>query len=186
MATRRSSDEQFTAAAFKRAPTVEMSTWYKGILTSTLASERDTGGAFDLVVSHMRRGTEPPPHVHEHEHEFFYVLEGTVDVYVGAECFRATAGECVFLPKRRPHAFKIQSPEIRMLVLIVPGGFLSAINRMAAPAEKLEIPPDGAQLTYATADLEETMKVFDKYGVRILSPDEIPRELPAFPLSPGK
>jgi hypothetical protein len=35
---------------FKRAPSVEMSTWYKGILTSNLATERDTGGAFEFVL----------------------------------------------------------------------------------------------------------------------------------------
>src|SRR5258708_39295170 len=30
--------------------------------------EADTSGAFDLVVSKMRKGTEPPPHVHSREH----------------------------------------------------------------------------------------------------------------------
>jgi hypothetical protein len=31
--------------AFKRAPCVEISTWYKGILSTQLAGENDTGGA---------------------------------------------------------------------------------------------------------------------------------------------
>jgi quercetin dioxygenase-like cupin family protein len=65
-----------TFKAFKRAPSVEMSTWYKGILISNLATEQDTGGAFELVVTRMKKGTEPPPHVHEREDEMFYVLEG--------------------------------------------------------------------------------------------------------------
>jgi quercetin dioxygenase-like cupin family protein len=82
-----------TVKAFKRAPSVEMSTWYKGILISSLATEQDTGGAFEFVVTRMKKGTEPPPHVHEREHEMFYVLEGMIDVYVGDECFRAAAFE---------------------------------------------------------------------------------------------
>src|SRR5580692_11186532 len=88
-----------TVKAFKRAPSVEVSTWYKGILISNLATEQDTGGAFELVVTRMKEGTEPPPHVHEREDEMFYVLEGMIDVYVGDECLRAAAGECAFLPK---------------------------------------------------------------------------------------
>jgi hypothetical protein len=70
-------------------------------------------------------------------------------------------------------------PKIRMLVLITPGGFIKSLARMAAPAEKMEIPSDS--VTYATADLEETMKIFLKHGVRFLSPEEIANEMPAFP-----
>jgi len=167
--------------AFKRAPSIETSTWYKGILISTLASEQDTDGAFEFVESKMKQGTEPPPHVHDREHEMFFVLAGTLNVYVGDECLEAHAGECVFLPRRQPHAFRIQSPEIHMLVLMTPGGFMNASAAMAIPAQSLEIPPDGT--TYATADLAETIKVFDQYGVRFLTPEEIAVQLPAFPRS---
>ncbi len=169
-----------TIKAFKRAPSVEMSTWYKGILISNLATEQDTGGAFEFVVTKMRKGTEPPPHVHEREDEMFYVLEGMLDVYVGDECFQATAGECIFLPKHQAHAFQIRSSEVHMLVLMTPGGFMNATATMAIPAQSLEIPPDDG-ITYATVNLVETIKIFDKYGVRFLAPDEIARELPAFP-----
>ena len=51
---------------------------------------------------------------------------------------------------------------------------------MAAPAEKLEIPLDS--VTYATADLAETMKIFMKHGLSFLSPEEITRQMPMFPL----
>jgi hypothetical protein len=85
----------------------------------------------------------------------------------------------VFLPLGRPHAFIIRSPEIRVLTLLTPGGFMKAVAPMTAPAEKLEIPSDS--VTYATADLKETMKIFMKHGLRLLSPEEIAREMPAFP-----
>jgi quercetin dioxygenase-like cupin family protein len=173
--------QPFTPRAFKRAPSLEISTWYKGILSTQLAGEEDTGGAFDLVLSNMRKGTEPPPHVHTREHEFFYVLAGNLDVFAEGQVFQVQAGESMFLPKGKPHAFLIQSPEIRMLCLITPGGFMTAIKDMAAPAEKLEIPPDDA-LTYSTANLEQTMRIFEKYGVRLLAQEEIAREMPAFPM----
>ena len=173
-------NENTSLKPFKHVPSIERSTWYKGILSTLLATDDDTGGAFDLVLSNMRSGTEPPPHVHTREHELFYVLDGTIDVYVGNNVFQVGPGECAFCPLGRPHAFIIRSPEIRMLVLITPGGLMKCIASMAVPAEKLEIPSDTA--TYATADLEETMKIFLKYGVRFLSPEEIADEMPAFPL----
>jgi hypothetical protein len=43
----------------------------------------------------------------------------------------------------------------------------------------LEIPSDS--VTYATADLEETIEILLKHGVRFLSPEEIADEMPAFP-----
>jgi hypothetical protein len=67
-----------------------------------------------------------------------------------------------------------------MLVLITPGGFMQSLALMAKPAEKLEIPSDS--VTYATADLEETIKIFLKYGIRFLLPEEIADEMPAFAL----
>jgi quercetin dioxygenase-like cupin family protein len=91
----------------RRAPSVEMSIWFKGNLIANLATERDTGGAFEFVVTKVKKGTEPPPHAHEREHEMSYVLEGVIDVYVGDESFRAIAGECVLLPKRKAPAFSI-------------------------------------------------------------------------------
>ena len=164
---------------FRHAPSIAKSTWYKGILSTQLATDEDTGGAFDLVLSNMRSGTEPPPHVHTREHEFFYLLDGKLDAYVGNNVFHVGPGECAFLPLGRPHAFIIRSPEIRMLVLITPGGLMKRIASMTVPAEKLEIP--SGSVTYATADLEETMKIFLKHGVRFLSPGEIADEMPAFP-----
>ena len=169
-----------TPKAFKRSPSLEISTWYKGILITQLAREADTGGAFDLVVSKMRKGTEPPPHVHSREHEFFYVFAGKLKVYVEGAIFQAEAEDCVFLPKGNPHAFLIQSPEIHILTLITPGGFMGAINDMGARAEKMEIPAEDA-VTYTTANLEGTLRIFERYGVHLLTPDQIAHQMPDFP-----
>jgi hypothetical protein len=61
---------------------------------------------------------------------------------------------------------------------------MNAIKNMAAPAEKLEIPPDDA-ITYSKANLEQTMRIFEKYGVRLLAQEEIASEMPAFPMAPA-
>src|SRR5919109_642402 len=72
--------------AFKRAPSLELSKWYMGNLTTNLAETNDTNGAFCLVGATLVPGNEPPPHVHSREDELFYVLEGAFD-----EAFRGTS-----------------------------------------------------------------------------------------------
>ena len=61
---------------------------------------------------------------------------------------------------------------------------MGAINDMGAPAEKMEIPADDA-VTYTTANLEGTMRIFEQYGIRLLTPEEIARQMPEFPTSPA-
>ncbi len=58
---------------------------------------------------------------------------------------------------------------------------MSASTGRAIPARSLEIPPDDA-ITYATANLTETVTTFAEYRVRFLMPAEIASQLHAFPL----
>ena len=164
---------------FRRRTSLELSKWYMGNLTTNLAEATDTNGAFFLVEAMLAPGTEPPPHVHSREDELFYVLEGEFDVFVGEEAFEVTAGECIFLPRFKPHAFVIRSPRLRVLTLFTPGGLEEAFRHMGASAQNLEL-PTGA-LTYSTADFEQTAQRFSRYGVRFLVPDEVAEQLPLYP-----
>jgi hypothetical protein len=60
---------------------------------------------------------------------------------------------------------------------------MNAVREMAASAEKLAISSDDA-LTYLTANLEETMRIVEKYGVRHLAQEEIAHKMPALPIFP--
>lgn len=171
-----------TSKAYKRSPALDNSTWYKGILTSLMAGPTDNEGAFDLAVSKMRRGTEPPPHVHSREHEFMYLLSGVMSFYVDGQVFEIAAGECMFLPRGVPHAFLIRSEDIDIITLISPGGFFDAINELHIPAKRMGLPADGEMLTYSTSDLAETIKLLEEHGVRLLTPEEIHSHMPQYPL----
>jgi quercetin dioxygenase-like cupin family protein len=168
-----------TMQAYKRSPALDNSTWYKGILMSQLAGGSDTDGAFEFVESKMKKGTEPPPHIHDREDELFYVLAGELKIFADGKTFNVAAGESAFLPRKMPHAYLIESDDCHLLALITPGGFLNAVSKMNRPARAMEIPSD--METYATADLTATMEIFMKYGVRMLSPDEIGEQMPDYP-----
>lgn len=168
--------------AYKRTPDLSNSAWYKGILTSTMAGTQDNDGAFDYLVSKMKCGTEPPPHVHSREHEFFQIFSGEMKVYLDGAVFELTTGDYMYLPLGTPHAFRIISDEVHFAALITPGGFLNAVNTMNIPAERMEVPTDDNTITYANVDMSETIKVFERVGLRFLTEDEIRREMPEYPL----
>jgi quercetin dioxygenase-like cupin family protein len=179
--TRNMDNSSSELKAFKRAPFLGLSQWENGNLTTNLAEKKDTNGAFLLVEAMLAPGTEPPPHVHTREDELFYVLEGEFDVYVGKEAFKVKAGECVFMPRFKPHAFIIRSPRLRLLALFTPAGLEEAFRGMSTPAQRLELPKD--TVTYATGDLKQTAQRLSEYGARFLTPDEIAEQLPVYPKS---
>jgi mannose-6-phosphate isomerase-like protein (cupin superfamily) len=165
--------------AFKRAPALGLSQWENGNLTTNLAEKKDTNGAFFLVEAMLVPGTEPPPHVHTREDELFYVIEGEFDVYVGSEAFKVGTGECVFLPRFKPHAFVIRSLRLRVLALFTPAGLEEAFRGMSTPAESLELPI--GTVTYSTGDLKQTAQRLSEYGARFLTPAEVAKQLPLYP-----
>jgi mannose-6-phosphate isomerase-like protein (cupin superfamily) len=165
--------------AFKRAPALGLSQWGHGNLTTNLAEKKDTNGAFLLVEAISAPGTEPPPQVHTREDELFYVLEGEFDVYVGKDAFKVKAGECVFMPRSKPHGFVISSPRLRLLALFTPAGLEEAFRIMSSPAERLKLPTGAA--TYSTGDLKQVSQLLSEYGARFLTPDEIAEQMPLYP-----
>jgi mannose-6-phosphate isomerase-like protein (cupin superfamily) len=165
--------------AFRRTKSLETSTWYMSNLTTYLVEEEDSNGDFSLIEAVMGPGNEPPPLVHSREDELYYILEGEFDVYVGEEAFKVQIGECVFLPKLKPHAFVIRSSRIRLLLITTPGGLEKAFRSMASPAQSLDLP--AGMSTYSTTDSKQTAQRFAEYGVRFLEPDEIEELLPLYP-----
>ena len=142
------------------------------MLLTNLTETPDTNGAFSLFEATLVPGTEPPPHVHSREDELFYVLEGEFDVYVGEEVFNGKTGECIFLPRFKPHTFIIRSPQLRLLILFAPSGVEEAFRSMSSPVQNLN-PPIGA-LTYSAEDLEQTVRRFS-VTPRIFLPRQRPR-----------
>lgn len=149
-----------------------------GVLLTNLVEKKDTDGTFSLLEATLTPGNEPPPHVHSREDELFYVLEGEFDMYVGEDALRVKTGECIILPKFKPHAFVLRSPRLRMLVLYTPEGRKKP-RRMSSPAQNLEPPTEA--VTYSMSDLEQTARRFGDYGVRLLAPDEVEKQLPLYP-----
>jgi mannose-6-phosphate isomerase-like protein (cupin superfamily) len=142
-------------------------------LMNFLLEGRDSEGRFAVAEYHARQGSELPPHVHTHESEFFYILEGRLLCFVDHRAISIGPGECLFLRKGRPHAFRIESPMVRALVVIEPAGlegFFRSLGEHATAAN-----PDKVEVNASKPDLADFAPI---YGLRFLSEAEIAEQLP--------
>jgi uncharacterized RmlC-like cupin family protein len=107
----------------------------------------------------------PPLHVHNRDDETFYVLEGELSLFVGAERVSVGSGQAAFAPRGLPHSYRVESEEARWLVIATPAGFESFVREVSEPAPAEQLPPadrvqDPAALAEAAA----------KVGIDILGP----------------
>jgi mannose-6-phosphate isomerase-like protein (cupin superfamily) len=115
--------------------------WWQGSLMTIKARAADTGGALGLVEATFYEGFGPPLHVHHHEDEGMLVLEGEIRFRQGAEELLAGPGTLVWVPREVPHAFVVQSPTARALVILTPGGFEQMFVDGGVPVSEAAEPP---------------------------------------------
>jgi mannose-6-phosphate isomerase-like protein (cupin superfamily) len=154
---------------------IENSRWYMGSVMTFLVNSEQTNGSFSITEYLSKPGNEPPAHVHHREDEFFYLLEGRIDAYIGKEFFSAGQNEGVFFPKFIPHTFRILTPRLRMLIWLSPGGFEGYFRDMSEPARSLDLPTDAAN--YGEADMDHALRAGKEHGISFLSPEEIRRQM---------
>jgi hypothetical protein len=114
--------------------------------------------------------------MHDREDEFFYILDGRIDAYIGKEVFRVGPYEGVYLPKLVPHTFTILTPTLRMLILLSPGGFEGYFRDMSEPAHSLTLPENAAN--YGAVDMDHATRTGREHGISFLTPDEIRQQMP--------
>jgi quercetin dioxygenase-like cupin family protein len=110
-------------------------------------------------------GWEVPLHVHEDEDEVHYYLEGRVTVRIGDKTFTGTPGSLCFLPRGIPHAltFEADAGPGRWL-WISPDDRSGFAREAGSPATRPEPAPEDL-------DMEQIMKVFERYGMRFIEGD---------------
>jgi quercetin dioxygenase-like cupin family protein len=136
------------------------SIWYLGGLLKIHVDGTDTNGQFSLIEAYSTPGMEPPMHVHQNEDELFYILDGELTAFCGVRTIKAKRGDSVFLPRRIPHTFRIESETARALILVTPSGFENYFREIGRPAEQETLPPSPI-----IPDLEHIMRTANEYGV---------------------
>jgi mannose-6-phosphate isomerase-like protein (cupin superfamily) len=134
--------------------------WWFGQLVEIKATAADTGGRFTLVEVTCAPGYEAPPHVHYRDDEGFWVLEGTVTLYVGDKTIEAGPGDYALGPQDIPHRFVVGSEGCRMLWVLVPAGLEELIRATSVPAASRTVPPPAGE----PPDLERIKPIIAAHG----------------------
>src|ERR1700687_3881911 len=101
------------------------------IVFKTLSEE--TGGAAFMWTIETPPGAMVPPHMHHTEDEFIYVVDGEMEVTIGATTDAARSGDLMKRPRGVPHAIRSTGPAItKSFWTVVPAGKMEAYFRALA------------------------------------------------------
>jgi quercetin dioxygenase-like cupin family protein len=152
--------------AFWRGPEEGDNIWLLGGLYTFKARGSDNRDAYSLFE--VQGPVATPRHLHEHEEEGFYVVEGKVTFLIGDQTIEATPGTFAFVPRGVEHAFKLESAEAKLLLLLTPGnaGHEDQFTEMGEPAGAHEVPPPPE----SPPDVEELAAIAARHGTRVVGP----------------
>ena len=133
-----------------------------GSTVQVKATVDDTGGAFEAIVVDAQRGGDAVPHRHPWA-ELYLVLEGTMEVTIGARTHVAAPGDLLTIPRRASHSFVVTSDHARFLHLSFGPGASAMFDDYA------DAVPDAPGLE----DLSAIFEINERHGIELLLPPEI-------------
>jgi hypothetical protein len=86
------------------------------------------------------------------------VLEGDITFYLEGTVCRASAGDCVFLPRGGEHCYRVVSEMACLLTVYIPAG----LEHYVAETRDLN--------AAANVDIERLVTIAARYGVEITGP----------------
>ncbi|WAZ19639.1 cupin domain-containing protein [Streptomyces cinnabarinus] len=117
----------------------------------TFRATKEMGSSVSVFEVIVPPGFDVGAHVHQHSQEFFYVLDGELDLLCfepvkrtgdtwhhwesakGDRVVRAAAGSCMFVPPGTPHAFRNATDKpVKMLFESFPSPAWNAISRASS------------------------------------------------------
>jgi mannose-6-phosphate isomerase-like protein (cupin superfamily) len=144
------------------------SIWIVGDTYTFKAVGANTNGALVLFEGTVSPQLGPPPHIHHREDEFYYVLEGELEILNGDRTFMASAGSFVHIPRGTLHRFKnVGATPARMLTFFTPAGMEDFFFEAGLPTQEGgSAPPLGPE------EIERTLAAAPKYGMELPLPLE--------------
>ena len=119
-------------------------------------------------------GLATPMHRHENEEEGFYIVDGAVTVFADGVEHELRPGGFAFVPRGTPHAFRLDSAEATLLLVISPGnaGHEPMFREMGEPATASVLPP----MPSGPVDPAVLAAIAGRHGTSIVGPPPLPRD----------
>ena len=109
-----------------------------------------------------------------------------MDAYCGSDTFPVKAGECLFLPFGRPHAWVIRSPSLQSLIITQPARIDRIFREIHEPYRRIEASGESYQQALAGDAGKEIVDIAARHGMRTLSPEQVREQMPEFPIEPHR
>lgn len=100
-----------------------------------------------------------PPHTHTKEEESYYVLEGSMIMYLDSKEFRVEPGDFVHVPARTAHGYRNNSSQSVKFLAWAVGGRIDEF--FIELSEKIRDLPD---------DLAKMPSILEKHGIQMVEP----------------
>ena len=107
-----------------------------GTLCTIVARSQDTGGLFDAAYFTGGRGDGLPFHAFTARQRSLYVVNGSVQVWLGRRSRVLVPGDSVHAPAGTPVAFRMGAHCTRMLMWSAPGGGLGFVEQVGTPVDR--------------------------------------------------
>lgn len=153
---------------FVRRPDEADALWVLGGRYTFAARGSDVENAYTLVEVTGPTGFAIPVHLHEQEEEAFYVASGEVTFSIEGELTTVSAGTTAFVPRSVAHAFRLETADARLLLLLTPGaaGHEGLFADMGEPARGPGLPP----APEGEPDPERLAEIAARHGTQLLGP----------------
>jgi quercetin dioxygenase-like cupin family protein len=139
--------------------------WVMGGLFSYRATPSETGAYLACEVR-AQSGFAIPVHFHDDEEEGFYVAQGVVTVVLDGVEHRLSAGGFALAPRGASHAFRFETTDAVLLLLVSPGHRHEGMFRaMGEPAEAHIVPSSPGSL-----EPDALGQIADGFGTHIVGP----------------
>jgi quercetin dioxygenase-like cupin family protein len=130
-----------------------------GTPMTMIATAADTASTYEVVLVEAEVNGEPLAHRHPWE-EFYFVLEGTLEVEVGARRHVAGPGAFVTIPARAVHSFIVRSGPARFLHVSFGSGATAAFREYHEVAPGVPEP----------SDIPALLAVNERHGIEVVLP----------------
>jgi|SRR6516164_8823091 quercetin dioxygenase-like cupin family protein len=136
-----------------------------GSTVTVKATGDDTGGTMEWVVIESTKGSDVAPHRHPWG-EAYFMIDGVLEVQVGARKHVATAGDFITIPPRAVHGFQVVSDSARFVHVTTGAGTVDAYKDYARVSPEVPDPNDGEAMA-ALAEVNE------RHGLEFLTPASV-------------
>ena len=104
-----------------------------------------------------------------------------MDAYCGSDVLPVQAGDYLFLPFGKPHAWVIRSPSLQALIITHPARLDRIFREIHEPYLQIEASGESYERALHGEIGKQMLDIAAQHGMRTLDPAQVREQMPEFP-----